>query len=84
MGQEGLRLDSLLFGESQGRIILTVPQAFQGKCLEQAKILGIPAQVIGTTGGDHLSIQVQDKSYRWSVGQLHDGWFNSIHRIMDA
>lgn len=82
--QEGLRLDSLLFGESQGRIILSVPQAFQGKCLEQAKILGIPAQVIGTTGGDHLSIQVQDKSYRWSVGQLHDGWFNSIHRIMDA
>src|SRR5262249_49762808 len=46
------RLDSLLFGEAQGRIIVSVAAVNAVKVLAQAKLLGVAAVQIGTVGGN--------------------------------
>src|SRR5208283_237993 len=42
-----IRLEALLFGETQGRVIISASPLCAGKVLAQAKILGVPAMQIG-------------------------------------
>jgi phosphoribosylformylglycinamidine synthase len=50
----GLRPDASLFGESAGRVILAAPDA--GPLLAAAREEGVPARVLGRTGGERLRI----------------------------
>jgi phosphoribosylformylglycinamidine synthase subunit PurL len=77
-----LRLDALLFGETQGRIIISVSALNAVKVLAQARILGVPAARIGTVGGDVLEIKAAGNALSWPVQDLHDLWWNSIARAM--
>src|SRR5262249_1486534 len=79
---EAVRLDALLFGETQGRLIISVSALNAGKVLAQAQILGIPAARIGTVGGDQLIIKSGDLEVSWTLAELHDLWWNSIARAM--
>ncbi len=76
------RLDALLFGETQGRIIISTSIAHAGKVLAQAKILGVPAAQIGIVGGDQLNIKTSQGEWSAPVTDLHDLWWNSIARLM--
>jgi phosphoribosylformylglycinamidine synthase subunit PurL len=51
---ERLRPDALLFGESTGRVLVATPEA--GPLLEAARRTGVPARVVGRTGGSRLRI----------------------------
>ena len=75
------RLDALLFGESQARVIITTSALDGTKALERAKLLGIPATRLGTVGGDALVIKA-DSELKWPVADLHDLWWNAIARAM--
>ncbi|HEY2081489.1 MAG TPA: phosphoribosylformylglycinamidine synthase subunit PurL [Verrucomicrobiae bacterium] len=77
-----VRLDALLFGETQSRIVISVSPFNAGKVLAQAKILGIPAAVIGKVGGDALQIKAGEQSFNANLTELHDLWWNSIARAM--
>jgi phosphoribosylformylglycinamidine synthase len=77
-----VRLDALLFGETQARIVISVAPLNAGKVLAQAKILGVPAAVIGKVGGSALQVKVGDQSFSANAADLHDGWWNSIARAM--
>jgi phosphoribosylformylglycinamidine synthase subunit PurL len=79
-----LRTDALLFGETQGRIIVSIPPSHETKILGQAAILGLPAEKIGTVGGKNLSLKVDEGIFEWDLDTLHDGWFNCINRIMES
>ena len=48
------RLDALLFGETQSRIVITCQPLDAVKVVERAKFMGVPAARIGTVGGDKL------------------------------
>jgi hypothetical protein len=50
--------------------------------VERAKLLGVPAMVIGTVGGSDLAIKAGGQDLKWSLSELHDGWWNSIARAM--
>jgi phosphoribosylformylglycinamidine synthase len=76
------RLDALLFGETQGRIIISVAAVDAIKVLARAKILGIPAVWIGMVGGDSLKIKTSASEFSWQLTELHDLWWNSIARAM--
>ncbi|MBT5926245.1 MAG: phosphoribosylformylglycinamidine synthase II, partial [Verrucomicrobia bacterium] len=78
------RLDALLYGETQGRIVISVPSVFVGKIIGQAELLEIPVHKIGTVGGHSLSIEVSDQRFEWNLSEVHDTWFNSINRIMES
>ncbi len=79
---EAVRVDALLFGETQGRVIISVAQIDAVKVLARAKILGIPATWIGIVGGENLSIKTAASELSWPVAELHDLWWNSIARAM--
>lgn len=77
-----VRLDALLFGETQSRVVISVSSLNTGKVLAQAKILGIPAAVIGKVGGATLQVKAGEQSFSANLAELHDGWWNSIARAM--
>jgi phosphoribosylformylglycinamidine synthase len=79
-----LRRDALLFGETQGRIIISTAAINAGKVLAQAKILGIPAARIGTVGGSALQIKCGEYTLSDDLRELHDLWWNSIARAMNS
>ena len=72
----------MLFGEAQGRIIISVAAVDAVKVLAQAKILGISATRIGTVGGEGLQIKTPGATLSGDVTELHDLWWNSIARAM--
>jgi len=78
------RKDALLFGESQGRILISIPPVFLGKIVGQAEILGLSIEQLGTVGGTNLEISLGEEAYQWNLQDLHDGWFNTIDRIMES
>jgi len=49
-----LRTDALLFGESPGRVVAATASA--EALLSRARAHGVPARVVGETGGDRLRI----------------------------
>jgi len=61
--QEDIRPDLLLFGEDQGRVIISLaPQKLQ-RVVELSKDKGVPCQVLGSVGGEDLTIS-------WPTGRL--------------
>ncbi len=52
----GLRPDAVLFGESHARILLTVRPADSARVLKIAGKRGVPAEVIGKTGGKAIRV----------------------------
>jgi phosphoribosylformylglycinamidine synthase len=79
-----VRTDALLFGEAQGRIVITTKALDSVKTVERAKLMGVSARRIGTVGGDTLTIKTAKGDLSWTVAQLHDGWWRSIARLMSA
>jgi phosphoribosylformylglycinamidine synthase len=77
-----LRLDALLFGETQARVVISTSAVNAGKVLAQAKILGVPAARIGTVGGSSLEIKAGEHNLAAEVAELHDLWWNAIARAM--
>ena len=76
------RVDALLFGETQARIVISVAALFAPKVLAQARILGVSAARIGTVGGQILEIRLNKEAFVWRLEELHDLWWNSIARAM--
>ncbi len=83
-----LRRDSLLFGESQSRVVLSVTPAKTERVLKLAQDAGVPAATIGRVGGSRLVIEVG--ADRWGaacridaeVARLQDAWGGSLERVI--
>jgi phosphoribosylformylglycinamidine synthase subunit PurL len=76
------RIDALLFGETQSRVVITCNPLDAVKVVERAKLLGVPAVQIGKIGGDQLSIKTAAGEFSTPVAELHDRWWNAIARAM--
>ena len=51
----GVRLDALLFGETQSRVVISCAPRDAFKVVERAKLMGVPAAQIGKVGGTDLA-----------------------------
>ncbi len=84
--EETGRAEALLFGEAPGRVILAGPAA--DALLARAAREGVPARVLGTTGGDRLTIgPASGKGAAWidaSVDALHGRWRDGLPRRIAA
>jgi len=79
---KNLPLRALLFGEAQGRVIVSTPDALE--VLAIARRYGVPASTIGTvhaTSGS-LDITVGERQLRMPVARLADVYHEAIPRIM--
>ena len=81
-GYKDARLDALLFGETQSRIIISVSPENAERALSMAKQSGVPAGRLGTVGGSTLSITTGRGAHTWPLAKLHDTWFHTIARAM--
>jgi phosphoribosylformylglycinamidine synthase len=78
----GVRLDALLFGETQSRVIITCQPQMAVKVVERAKLMGVPAIQIGKVGGEELTIKTVQGEFSVLTSELHDAWWNAIARAM--
>ncbi len=76
------RLDALLFGETQGRVVITSAALDEIKVIERARLLGVSATRLGVVGGDTLEIKAEKHTFSWPVSKLHELWWHSIARAM--
>ncbi len=76
------RLDALLFGETQSRVVITCAPLDAVKVIERAQLMDVPAAQIGKVGGDKLSVKTTAGEFSVPVAELHDAWWNSIARAM--
>ncbi len=77
-----LRLDALLFGETQSRIVISCKPLDVVKVVERSKLMGVPAVQIGKVGGDKLTVKTTNGEFSTPLTELHDAWWNSIARAM--
>jgi phosphoribosylformylglycinamidine synthase len=82
LGDTGLRLDQLLFNETQGRILLSVKATDAGAVQLLLEVRGIPARRIGTVGGSMLKMTADGSHLGWSITELRHAWYDSIARTM--
>ena len=68
----GLPPHAAAFGEDQGRYILATPDP-QG-VLARAKAAGIPALIIGVTGGDALTVTGAGAISTSELKRIHEAW----------
>jgi len=77
-----IRLDALLFGETQSRVVVSCKALDAVKVVERAKLMGVPAVQIGKVGGDKLTVKTAGGEFSTPLTDLHDAWWNSIARAM--
>jgi phosphoribosylformylglycinamidine synthase II len=77
-----VRLDALLFGETQSRVVISCKALDAVKVVERAKLMGVPAAQIGKVGGDKLTVKTAGGEFSAPLTELHDAWWNSIARAM--
>jgi phosphoribosylformylglycinamidine synthase subunit PurL len=65
---------ALLFGEDQARYVLAVPAGSAAAILAEAAAAGVPAAVIGTTGGNALTLPGEDPISVGELRRLHESW----------
>jgi phosphoribosylformylglycinamidine synthase II len=78
------RLDALLFGETQHRVVITCAPRDAVKVIERARLMGVPAARLGTVGGDRLVLRTAAGEFAAPVAELHDLWWHSLARLMDG
>ncbi len=68
---------ALWFGEDQARYIVAAPALMAQAILEEAKSAGVPAQIIGGTGGATLNLGTGQTISVSSLKSAHEGWLPS-------
>jgi phosphoribosylformylglycinamidine synthase len=77
------RQDALLFGESQGRVVISAAPADEPAVMAAAKAAGVPANPIGeVTANGKLGVRTARGPLEWDVSVLRVGWETSIETAM--
>jgi phosphoribosylformylglycinamidine synthase len=79
--KNGVRLDGALFGEDQGRVIVSATNEKAKEVLDAALRHGIQASVLGTVGGTEMIIEgIVDVP----VVEMEKAYYNSIEEMMKS
>jgi len=78
---DDLRLDCLLFGETQSRVVISCRADAAAQIEKHFQNAGIPCRKIGTVGGKTLKI---NGAVDLPVEKLSDAWHNALTRIMES
>lgn len=80
-----LRLDALLFGETQGRVVVTVPASLGYVVIREAALAGVPCKSIGYVNSDQFLLTLDQKDLiNEPVSRLASNYYEAIPAIMDA
>ena len=62
------------FGEDQGRYVVAVTPEQAEETLERARLLALPARIVGRVGGDALSMRGEAVLKLTELRAAHEGW----------
>ncbi len=62
------------FGEDQGRYLLAIPAATADAVIASAKAAGVPAAIVGETGGESLKLGAADPLLVRDLLEAHENW----------
>src|SRR6059058_5868040 len=74
---------TLLFNESQSRIVISVVPADLKKTITILRASSIPFEQLGKVCRDELRIAINGETFRWPIADLYDGWFNAIRHVVE-
>ena len=74
---------TVLFNESQSRIVISVMPADLNNAIAMLGERDVPFQQLGKVGGDELQIRINEQTFRWRVAEIHDEWWNAIRRAVE-
>ena len=77
-----LRADTLLFGESASRILVSVRSADAERLEAVASEHGAPCARLGRVGGDSLRLTGRGFECRIPLARLHDAWATGLSRSL--
>ena len=83
-GETPASTETVLFNESQSRIIISVAKKDVDLVLRSLKARNVPARKLGEVGGDTLQIRVHDENFEWPIVDLYDDWFHAIRRAVEG
>jgi phosphoribosylformylglycinamidine synthase len=63
------------FGEDQGRYVVEASPALAEEIVERARLLALPARVIGRVGGDAMSLKNETTLALDNLRAAHESWF---------
>src|SRR5207248_1136054 len=74
---------TVLFNESQSRIIISVAPENLDKAITMLRAHDVPFQQLGKVGGDELQIRIDEQTFRWRVAEIYEEWWNAIRRAVE-
>jgi phosphoribosylformylglycinamidine synthase subunit PurL len=66
------------FGEDQGRYVLAARPGVAEQIAERARLLGLPARIIGKVGGDGLTLKGEMALPLAELRKVHEGWLPGL------
>ncbi len=81
--KDHIRPDALLFGEDQGRVILSLSPENRGKVEVLAQKHRIPFQALGTVGGDTLTISWPQGKLESTLKELIETWNRGLTQWLE-
>ena len=66
------------FGEDQGRYVLATRAGLAEQIAERARLLGLPARIVGKVGGTSLTLKGEAALLVDELGRLHEGWLPGL------
>ena len=83
-GRDDMALAATLFGETASRVVVSVSDAHLSELLARSADAGVPASVIGRTGGFRFRLSVTDAAtIDGSVAELEQVWVNGLTRYFE-
>ena len=83
-GVAGRAAATILFNESQSRIVISCAPGDAEKIIALLDSKNIPHQKLGEVTRDTLSIKLPDAEFSWPIATIHDDWFNAIRRAVES
>jgi phosphoribosylformylglycinamidine synthase len=69
-----LPLHAIWFGEDQGRYVLAVDPKRAEEVAERARLLALPARIVGRTGGESIVLKGEEPLKLTELAEIHESW----------
>jgi phosphoribosylformylglycinamidine synthase subunit PurL len=77
-----VRLDHLLFNESQSRVVISIVPGSAEQVMQLLKERGVSGHHLGVVGGDALAIATGGETLRWPLEEIYHDWFDAIENLV--
>ncbi len=67
------------FGEDQGRYVLEASPALAEEIIERARLLALPARVVGRVGGDVLALKGESALALSDLRTANEAWLSGLY-----